>query len=340
MFTKSLLATTIALTTMMSVAQAQDSRIRAAGSSTVFPFTSAVAEQYAKKTGAPAPIIESIGTGGGFKAFCAGIGANEIDIANASRRIKSSEKKKCQENGITPVEIAVGKDGIAIISSKEFGQYDMSVADVRNAVAQLIYRNDEVIDNNFKTWNEINSNLPNYPIKVMGPPKSSGTRDAFTALVISNGAKDDINLLLAVRKDKKARKAVMKNVREDGGYIEAGEHDNLLVKKVVADDKIMGILGYSFYNANASKLNAATINGIEPTAEKIASGEYPLARNLYIYVKKEHITLKPELLDFVKEYLSDDAAGEFGYLIDEGLISLTAADKAKRDEQVLNALSK
>lgn len=331
MFAKKLplkLLLSVVTTITMSHIILADERIRVAGSSTVFPFTSAVAEQFTQKTGHPAPVIESTGTGGGFKIFCSGIGDNTTDMTNASRQIKSSEKETCAKNNVTPVEMSIGKDGIVLAMSKKFGQYNFGVVDIYRALAAKINVNGKLVDNPYKTWKEVNPELPDIAIKVMGPPPSSGTRDAFVSLVLEGGAAKDSFMAAMKEKDKKKWKAAVHGLREDGGYIEASEHDNLIVKKLTSDTELTGIFGFSFYEQNIDKLNAATIDGVAPSLSSIGTGEYPVARKLYVYIKKEHVATKPQIKDFIREYLSEEASGSEGYLSDESLIPLMLTDKA------------
>lgn len=303
----SLLAITAAATLAAGAASARD-QIRIVGSSTVFPFTTAVAEQFGNATGNPTPVVESTGTGGGMKLFCAGVGADTPDFSNASRRMKASEFKTCQDNGVTEVvEINVGFDGIVIANSLEGPKFALTMDQVWTALAA----------NGPKPtmWNEIDPALPAIKIEVLGPPPSSGTRDSFEELAMEAGCE------MAGGPD--CGETGME-IRQDGVYVEAGENDNLIVSKLVANPDALGIFGFSFLDLNADKLQGASVDGIEPTFETIAEGEYEISRPLFIYMKKAHAGVIPGVEEFVAEYVSENASGEDGYLLEKGLIPLPA----------------
>ena len=311
-------------------AEARD-QIRIVGSSTVFPFTTAVAETFGKSGTFKSPIVESTGTGGGLKLFCAGVGENYADIANASRRIKRSEIDACQANGIQDIiELTIGYDGIVLANSKKAPTFTLTVDQIWKALAAKIVVNGALVDNPYKAWNDIDPKLPAEKIEVLGPPPTSGTRDAFNELVMEHGcAKVEENKGLIAGKD------CMK-IREDGAFVEAGENDNLIVQKLVANANALGIFGYSYLEENADKIQGATVNGNAPTYENVQSGKYPVSRSLFIYVKKYQIGEVPGIAEFLNEYFSDRAIAANGYLENKGLILLSPEALAKQREIVKN----
>ncbi|MFN8832135.1 MAG: PstS family phosphate ABC transporter substrate-binding protein [Labrys sp. (in: a-proteobacteria)] len=313
-----------ALSATAAVARDQ---IRIVGSSTVYPFTTAVAEQFGKTTGMATPIVESTGTGGGMKLFCAGVGVDHPDATNASRRIKAGEFEDCKKNGVTDViELKIGFDGLTLANSKKGPLFNLTKTQIFLALAKEIPGADgKLIPNPNKSWSDVDKALPNEPILVLGPPPTSGTRDSFVELVMEKGA-EGIDSLKAMKKaDAKAFEKVWKSIREDGAFVEAGENDNLIVKKLEADPKSLGIFGFSFLEENAAQLQGSVINGNEPTFENIADGKYTVARPLFVYIKKQHIGVIPGLDKFMAEYVSDKAIGDEGYLSDKGLVTLPAA---------------
>ncbi len=302
------------------------------GSSTVYPFTTTVAEQFGKTTKFKTPKIEATGTGGGMKLFCAGAGVDTPDIVNASRRMKKSEMEICQNNGVKEVvEIKIGYDGIVLASSKQAEQVQLSRKDVFMALAKTVpdpAGSGKLVANPYKTWKDVNSALPANKIEVLGPPPTSGTRDAFVELVMDNGC-ETFDIIRAMEKtDKKRFKAVCQTVREDGAYIEAGENDNLIVQKLEANPKSLGIFGFSFLDQNGDKIQGAIVDGEEPTFENIAAGKYVVSRPLYIYVKKAHVGVIPGMNQYLAEFTSDRAWGEEGYLAEKGLIPAPAEEQA------------
>ncbi len=325
---------TLASVTMAAAIPAQArEQIRIVGSSTVFPFSTAVAENFGKTTNFKTPVVESTGTGGGMKLFCAGAGEDTPDITNASRRIKKSEYETCTKNGIEITEVKIGFDGIVLANAKSAKRLTLSKQEIYLALAKQVPGPDgKLIDNPYHTWNQINPALPATKIEVLGPPPTSGTRDAFVELAMEGGARTFDTLKALKKENKKAFKAVAHTLREDGAYIEAGENDNLIVQKLEANPKAVGIFGFSFLDQNADKLQGAIVDGIEPTFEKIAGGDYGVSRSLYFYVKQQHVDQVPGIKEFVAEFTNDRAWGEDGYLVDKGLIPLPAADrKAMRD---------
>lgn len=314
---KLILASILALGISTS-AYARD-QIRVVGSSTVFPFSTVVAEQFSKTTSFRSPVIESTGTGGGMKLFCSGVGVEYPDITNASRAIKKSEAETCAKNGVTPIEVMVGYDGIAIANSKEGPLFRVSSKELFLALAKEIPVNGVMVLNPYQTWSDINPSLPSTKIEVLGPPPTSGTRDAFLELVMEKGAKTFPELKSL---DKKAFKAAAHTIREDGAFIEAGENDNLIVQKLVANPSSVGIFGFSFLEENRDKVQGSFVDGVEPSFEAIADGSYGVSRPLFFYVKKEHLEVIPGIKTYVDLFLSEQMSGNEGYLLDKGLIPL------------------
>jgi len=314
-------------TTAMTSAHARD-QIQIVGSSTVFPFSTAVAEQFGQKTSFKTPVVESTGSGGGMKLFCAGVGEATPDITNASRRIKESEFKLCNDNGVTPVEVKIGFDGIVLANAKTGPELNITREQIFRALAkELPNEKGEMVPNPNMTWSDVDPSLPNLKIEVLGPPPTSGTRDAFAEIALEGGAKK-IDTLAALRKeDKKAFERIATSIREDGAYIEAGENDNLIIQKLEANPNAFGVFGFSFLDQNADKVKGATVEGNAPEFEKIAAGDYPISRSLYFYVKKEHVGVIPGVEEFVTEFTNESTWGPDGYLADKGLIPLPDADR-------------
>jgi phosphate transport system substrate-binding protein len=325
----SLIAGLIAASALSGVAEARD-QIRIVGSSTVYPFTTAVAENFGKSSGMKTPVVESTGTGGGMKLFCAGLGEDKPDFTNASRRMKKSEFDDCAKNGVTDiVEIQVGFDGLSIASAKSAPDLELSKKQVFMALAKEVPGPDgKLVANPYKMWNEIDPALPAKKIEVLGPPPTSGTRDSFVELVMEKGAEGFDSLKALKESDGKAFEKVWKSVREDGAYVEAGENDNLIVQKLEANPDAFGIFGFSFLEENEAMLKGVKVDGVVPTFETIADGSYKVARPLYVYAKKQHVGTIPGMAEFVAEYVSDKAIGEEGYLSDKGLVPLPG-DKAE-----------
>ena len=327
-----LAAVAMAATAVTAPAHARE-QIRIVGSSTVFPFSTAVAENFGKATKFKTPVVESTGTGGGMKLFCAGVGDDTPDITNASRRIKKSEYEACAKNGVGITEVRIGFDGIVLANSKSAPAFKVSKQEIFLALAKQVPGADgKLIANPYKAWNEINPALPAERIEVLGPPPTSGTRDAFVELAMEGGAEAIDSLKALKEADAKAFAAVAQTLREDGAFIEAGENDNLIVQKLEANPTAVGIFGFSFLDQNSDRLQGAMVDGVEPTFEKIAAGDYGVSRSLYFYVKRQHVDTVPGIKEFIAEFTSDRAWGEDGYLADKGLIPLLAADrKAMRD---------
>ena len=335
MLKKSLVAAAVAAVFASGAAQAQSARdfISIAGSSTVFPFTSAVAENFGRGSRFKTPKVESVGTGGGLKLFCQGVGPQHIDVANASRRIKQSEIDDCRKNGVAEiVEIKIGFDGIVLANSRSAPLYELTRKEVYMALAKEVpspANPAQLVANPYRNWKQINPKLPDVRIEVLGPPPTSGTRDAFAELMLEPGCE-----AFPVMKDMKAKDnrrfmRICTQVREDGAYVEAGENDNLIVQKIEANPRALGVFGFSFLEENSNKLHGSPIEGKEPSFENIASGAYPVSRSMYIYVKKAHVGVIPGMQEFITEFTSERALGEEGYLADKGLIPLPKADRAK-----------
>ena len=323
----------LASTVLAGAAYARD-QIRIVGSSTVYPFTTAVAEQFGKAGSFKTPVVESTGTGGGFKLFCEGVGEDKADVSNASRAIKKSEFEACGKNGVNEiVELKIGFDGLTVANAASGPDLQLTKTQLFLALAKEVPGPDgKLIANPYKTWNEIDPALPVEKIEVLGPPPTSGTRDSFLELVMEHGAAK-IEALTALKKaDAKAFETVWKSIREDGAYIDAGENDNLIVQKLEANPKAVGIFGYSFLEENGSKIKGAAIDGVVPTYESISGGEYPVARPLFVYFKKQHVGVVPGLQEFINEYASDKALGEDGYLSSKGLVPLPDADRKAAEE--------
>ncbi len=302
--------------------------IKIVGSSTVYPFATVVAETFGKGGKFKTPIIESTGSGGGMKLFCAGIGVGHPDITNASRRIKKSECEKCVKAGIEVVEVKVGYDGIVLANSKKSKAMSLTRQQLYMALAKQVVVDGKLVDNPYMTWADVDASLPATKIEVPGPPPTSGTRDAFVELVMEKGPKG-IKFLDDLKKsDKKAWEAAVATLREDGAFIDAGENDNLIVQKLDANPEALGIFGFSFLDQNADKVQGSIIDGSEPTFDNIADGSYPVSRPLYFYVKKNHAPVIPGMAEYVAEFTSEKAFGADGYLAAKGMIPLPTEMRA------------
>jgi phosphate transport system substrate-binding protein len=361
-----------AFTCLGSAQAANRENVSIVGSSTVYPFATVVAERFGRSTAFRTPKIESTGSGGGLKLFCKGIGASTPDITNASRRIKKSEYDLCLANGVTDiVEVLVGYDGIAIANSKKARQFSLSLKDIYLALAKDIPGPDgKLIPNPNETWKDVNSSLPANKIEVLGPPPTSGTRDAFAELALGGGAKripaiktlyglgadkaQEIKALIAALgmpagvydallekkgaapKGKDVFKTIAYAVREDGAYIEAGENDNLIVQKLEANTNALGIFGFSFLDENGDKVQGSSIDGVVPNFDSIADGDYPVSRPLYFYIKGAHVGKIPGIQEYAKEFTSNNAMGEDGYLPERGLIPLNDEELKQVQDDVEN----
>lgn len=336
------------LTVFMAVSQtsaAARSHINIVGSSTVYPFSTVVAERFGRSTDFKTPKVESTGSGGGMKLFCQGVGSQHPDITNASRRIKKSEFDLCQNNGVKDiVEVLIGYDGIVIANSRKSAQMNISRKDIFLALAEQVPNPDgteTLVSNPYKTWKDVNSKLPNIAIEVLGPPPTSGTRDAFAELALEGGCKKFSWIKAMKKKDKKAYKALCHTVREDGPYIEAGENDNLIVQKLNANPKALGVFGFSFLDQNIDQVQPSIVDGKEPTFETIANGSYPVSRPLYFYVKQAHVGVVPGIAEYLAEFTRERTWGDEGYLTEKGMIPLDEAKREKIASEVksLKALS-
>jgi phosphate transport system substrate-binding protein len=306
-------------------------QIRIVGSSTVYPFSTAVAEAFGRAGSFKTPIVESTGTGGGIKLFCAGTGEDTPDIANASRRIKPSELDECRKNGVGAVtEIQIGYDGIVLADSKRGAPMKLTLRQVYLALAREIPTpSGDSAPNPYKTWKDVDPSLPNHKIEVLGPPPTSGTRDAFVELAMDAGCKTLPELAALEKSDKAKFQQRCQSIREDGAYVDAGENDNLIVQKLVANPNALGIFGFSFLDQNADRIQGTSIDGAAPTFDNIAGGTYPLSRGLYLYVKGAHVGKVPGLREYLAEYTSEKAIGEEGYLAEKGLIPAPTAEREK-----------
>lgn len=345
----------------MAGAHAAQSRevLRIVGSSTVFPFTTAVAENFGAKSRFSTPVVESTGTGGGMNLFCAGVGMSHPDITGASRRMKESEYRRCQDNGVTAItEVMIGFDGIVIGNSVDVSQAEMDRTDLFLALASEIptpvdaggealvtpagtlvpgasfsqvagYSCESFVTNPYTRWSDIDPGLPNVTIEVYGPPPTSGTRDAFVELGLHPGAEgvECLNALKAAGDDR--FEAIASRVREDGRWIDSGENDNTIVQTLANTPTAFGIFGYSFLEQNSDRIQGTVMEGIEPTYDAIAEGDYPISRSMFIYVKNQHADVVPGVREFVTEFTSEEAWGPFGYLAERGLIALTDERRAE-----------
>ncbi len=300
-------------------------QINIVGSSTVYPFATMVAENFGLTSDFKTPKIESTGTGGGFKLFCEGVGVKTPDITNASRRIKQTEVDMCMGNGVTGIiELKIGYDGIVFANTKKAGNMmGIGTKHLFLALAKEVPSPDgteKLVPNPYRTWKDIDASLPDMKIEVLGPPPTSGTRDAFAELALEGGCKKFAWIKAMKDTDKSAYKQVCHTVREDGAYIESGENDNLIVQKLKANPTAFGIFGFSFLDQNAEAVRGIEIDGVAPTFDAIAEGSYPISRALYLYTKKTHVGVIPGIKEYLEEFMSSQASGDNGYLADKGLI--------------------
>ena len=332
LITSALLATTLS---------ARD-QIKIVGSSTVYPFSSSVAEEFGATTKSPTPVVESTGTGGGMKLFCAGAGIDTPDITNASRRIKDKELQMCQENGVTDItEALIGFDGIAIAQSANVKGFNVTKAQLALAVAEEVPSTDgkSLIKNPYKKWSDIDASLPNREITVYGPPKSSGTRDSFEELVLQHVFEKMPVYTDLFKADETANKKykAYSVIRTDGAYVESGENDNLIVQKLTKNDAAIGIFGYSFLEENKDKVMGITVDNIAPTAETISTGKYPVARSMYFYIKNAHVKDVPALKEYANLFMSEKMIGKDGILGELGLITLDDKTRDAARKKVMNS---
>jgi phosphate transport system substrate-binding protein len=343
----SIAASTLAVAALCTAgpALARD-QIKIVGSSTVFPYSQAVSEEFGKKTGQKPPVVEGTGTGGGMKIFCQGIGEQHPDLTGASRAMKKSEWELCTKNGVTDVtEIQMGFDGLSIAKSKKGTPMDLTEAQIFLALAAEVPDGDKLVPNPYKKWSDIDKSLPDSAILAYGPPPTSGTRDAFVELTMHDGCQAlDYFKKQKGELDGDAYKKLVEEkctpMRQDGPFVEAGENDNLIVQRIEADSNALGIFGFSFLYENLDKLQGVKVNGITPSFATIADGSYPIARPMFFYIKNAHRNVIPGLNDFVAEYTSDEAMGDGGYLQERGLVVLSddklkeMQDRAKNSEKM------
>lgn len=327
------LASVMVLLAVAGEAEAQAGRdyVYVVGSSTVYPFSTVVAERFGRSSGQRTPKVESTGSGGGLKLFCDGIGAGHPDIANSSRAIKSSEVERCAANGVHDiVEVRIGYDGIVLANSARAEPIALTLEELYLALARDVPGEEEgsVVRNPHRRWSDIRDGLPDRPIEVLGPPPTSGTRDAFLELAMETGCRSVSWVAALEETDGNRYRALCHSIREDGAWVDAGENDNVIVQKLQANPTAFGVFGFSFLDQNAAQVRGVAIDGVEPTFEAIADGSYPIARPLYFYVKSAHLDLIPGLRGFLAEFTSERAWGDDGYLSDRGLIPMPRAERA------------
>ncbi len=340
--TVGVLLASLLMTTMIggnTSAQSGRDYVYVVGSSTVYPFSTVVAERFGRSSKFKTPKIEATGSGGGLKLFCDGVGVDHPDVTNASRAIKQSEIDLCARNGVSEIiEVKIGYDGIVIANSVSAVTMSLSRRDIYLALAKQVpgKSEGELIDNPYLSWADVNAELPDIQIEVLGPPPTSGTRDAFVELAMEGGCKsvDWIKALKAT--DSNSYKSICHTIREDGVFVEAGENDNLIVQKLQANPDALGIFGFSFLDQNAEKVKGASVDGVVPTFEAIADGDYPISRPLYFYAKKAHAGVIPGLTEFLREFTSERAWGDEGYLSDRGLIPMPVAERGEVAAAVRN----
>lgn len=330
----------IASALLVTTLSARD-QIKIVGSSTVYPFSSSVAEELGSTTKFPTPVVESTGTGGGMKLFCAGADINTPDIANASRRIKDKELKLCEENGVTDItEAIIGFDGIAIAQDSKAAGFNVTKAQLALAVAEEVPSKDgkSLIKNPYKKWSDIDASLPSREIIVYGPPKSSGTRDSFEELVLQHVFEKMPVYTDLFKADENANKKykTYSVIRTDGVYVESGENDNLIVQKLTKNPAAVGIFGYSFLEENKDKVSGVTIDSIEPTVDTISSGKYPIARSMYFYIKNSHLKEVPALKEYSNLFMSEKMIGKDGILTELGLVVLPENVRSAARTKVMN----
>ena len=324
---------TIGLTLSASTfAQAGRDYVYVVGSSTVYPFATVVAERFGRSSEFKTPKIESTGSGGGLKLFCDGVGVNYPDATNSSRAIKQSEIDSCTVNGVTEIiEVKIGYDGIVFANAVGAETMKLSRADIFLALAKEVPGETEgvLVENPHTTWADVNPELPAIKIEVLGPPPTSGTRDAFVELAMEGGCKATPWIRALKSADKNRYKAICHTIREDGSFVEAGENDNLIVQKLQANPNAFGIFGFSFLDQNMEKVKGSLIDGVAPTFDAIADGDYPVSRPLFFYVKKAHVDVIPGLRGYLREFTSERAWGEEGYLSDRGLIPMPDVERGE-----------
>jgi len=329
------------LSLILSYSLSARDQIKIVGSSTVYPFSSSVAEEFGATSKYPTPVVESTGSGGGMKLFCAGSGMNTPDITNASRRIKAKELKLCIKNGVKDItEVMIGYDGIAFAQSKSNKAFNISKKHLALAVAKEVpNKSGKLIKNPYTNWSQIDKSLPNKDIIIYGPPKSSGTRDAFEDMVLKSTFKNMKEYTSLYKKDKNKYKAYKKysQIRQDGVYVPSGENDNLIVSKLNKNKKAFGIFGYSFLLENDDQIEAVKVNGVFPTPKNISSGKYPISRSMFFYIKNSHKKKVSTIDKYVKIFMSEYMIGPDGILSEIGLISLPKDKRYQIRKDVLSS---
>ena len=323
----------------IGIADARD-QISIVGSSTVYPFATVVAEHFGQTSSFKTPKVEATGSGGGLKLFCAGVGSQTPDITNASRRIKQSEVDSCHENGVDQIiEVKTGYDGIVLANSKKSDVMKIGLKDIFLALVKDIPnpdRSESFVANPYKMWSDVNANLPKIEIMVLGPPPTSGTRDAFVEIAMEGGCKQYDWIAAMEKADKNAYKARCHSIREDGAYVETGENDNLIVQKLNVNPDSFGIFGFSFLEQNMDIVQGAMIGDVSPVFDTISDGSYPISRALYFYVKKQHVGIIPGIAEYAKAFINPEATGQEGYLIERGLIPMNEQEHQAIMDQVQN----
>lgn len=315
-----------------ALAQSNRDYVYIVGSSTVYPFSTVVAERFGRGSNFSTPKVESTGSGGGLKLFCDGVGVSYPDIANSSRAIKQSEIETCARNGVKEIiEVKIGYDGIVIANAVDSPDVEFTTRLLFLALAKQVpgEADGTLVENPYKSWSEIDASLPAVRIEVLGPPPTSGTRDAFVELAMESGCRTEPWIRDLEASDNDRFKAICHTMREDGLFVEAGENDNLIVQKLEANPTAFGIFGYSFLDQNAGKVKGLAVDGAAPTFDTISDGSYAISRPLYFYVKKAHVDVIPGLRGFLREFTSERAWGDDGYLSYRGLIPLPEKERAE-----------
>ncbi|WP_322891910.1 MULTISPECIES: substrate-binding domain-containing protein [unclassified Yoonia] len=326
----------LALAAVSATAATARDEIRLVGSSTVFPYSQAVSEQFANNTGAPSPIVESTGTGGGMQIFCGGIGEAHPDLTGASRAMTASEYQLCQTNGVTDIsEALIGYDGLSMaVSVNTPHDWDMTLGEMYQALAAQVPVDGEWVDNPYTRWSDIDPSLPDVEIIVIGPPPTSGTRDAWVELAMHAGC-EELDYVADGGFDGDWIEENCSRMRTDGPFIEAGENDNLIVQRLQTDSNALGIFGYSYVFENLDTLQGVSLNGVEPNFETVADRSYPVARPLYFYIKNAHRGVIPNMQEFIEEYMSEDALAPGGYLSERGMVPLVDDVRAATQAAVI-----
>ena len=335
-------APAIALAAAATGAEARD-QIQIAGSSTVLPYATIVAEAFGENFEFPTPVVEGGGSGAGRKKLCEGVGENTIDIANSSSRIKQSDIDLCLQNGVNEImEVRIGSDGIVFASDVGGAEFAFTPADWYNALAAEVVKDGALVPNTAKTWADVNPALPAQAILAFIPGTKHGTREVFDVKVLEAGcaASGAEEALVAAKGEEDGKKACLA-LRTDGASVDIDGDYTETLARLDANKTAIGVFGLSFYQNNTDKLRVATMDGVTPSVETIASGDYPVSRPLYFYVKKAHIGVIPGLKEYLEFFVSDDIAGPDGPLADYGLVSdpeLAATQEAVAAETPMGAL--